>query len=243
MAPNSQTSINKPIVLIPKSSEIYLGSIRHWDNLSIAIEADEIWIKGFDDEQINNKALALIPSIEIFELRGQMLFKKDKLVPIRKMRAGLLFSPISVILNVTLHNFNHNFFKLNQSVKISLLKSTDQHPAFALKATIADTKSYVEQAMQMRLQALSWVILDNKALILGTPLLSIPGATFWKNGNHLLPTGYDFELKNLIPFIEHKINPDQQALWFLWQTNGTYIPIAKESFQSLSISSLRLSIN
>jgi hypothetical protein len=37
----------------------------------------------------------------------------------------------------------------------------------------------------------------DKALFLGTPLLSLPGKTYWTKDGHLLPAGFDFEFKNV----------------------------------------------
>jgi hypothetical protein len=57
--------------------------------------------------------------------------------------------------------------------------------------------------------------------------------------DHLLPTGFDFEFKNLSSLLRKKYNKDSDK-WLLWNENGSYLALNKEDFRKLSVSSFRL---
>ena len=82
-------------------------------------------------------------------------------------------------------------------------------------------------------------MINDKALFLGTPLLSFPGKTYWSKDGHLLPTGFDFEFKNLSTLLQRKYNAGQDQ-WLLWNEDGSVLHLNKEDFRKLSVSSFRL---
>lgn len=82
-------------------------------------------------------------------------------------------------------------------------------------------------------------MIGDKALFLGTPLLSLPGKTYWNKDGHLLPAGLDFEFKNLSRLLQQKYNKESEG-WLLWDENGNCLSIKNTDFRPLSISSFRL---
>ncbi|MDN3694787.1 hypothetical protein QWZ06_22280 [Chryseobacterium tructae] len=239
MAENSSDNIKEFWAEIPRADEDYLGSIRDWKNVQIATDDEIIWLRGFTDEQASASELHQLPNFLLYELRDGLLFKKGALVPSKKMSTALLWMPIDKALRLTFPASNQNYFGISEKVSIKLKESNEEHPVIALIAKIQDIKESMVALPKFRLEKIEWVVMEDKALFLGLPLLSLPGKTYWTKDGHLLPSGFDFEFKNLSTFLQQKYNKKSDE-WLLWDVNGNYLPIKKTDFRPLSVSSFRL---
>ncbi|PIF44360.1 hypothetical protein CLU96_1308 [Chryseobacterium sp. 52] len=224
---------------LPRADEDFLGSIRDWKNVQIAIDDDTVWLKGFTEEQAISADIQQLPNCMLYELREGLLFKKAALVPSKKMRTALLWSPIDKALRLTFPASNQNYFGISEKVQVRLKPGTEEYAAIALLSTITEIKESIPVQPSFKLEKIEWTVIDSRALFLGTPLLSLPGKTYWTKDGHLLPTGFDFEFKNLSTLLQQKYNEELDK-WLLWNENGTYLPIKKENFRQLSVSSFRL---
>ena len=239
MAEDSSNSIKTFWAELPKTDEDFLGAIRDWKNVQIAIDEEVIWLKSFTDEQVASSEIQQLPNFILYELRDGLLFRKDALVPSKKMRTALLWAPIDKALKLTFPISNNNFFGIDKKVDVKLKPSEEEQPAMALLCSISEIKEVIITTPKFKLEKLDWIVINDKALLLGTPLLSFPGKTFWLKNDHLLPTGFDFEFKNLSSLLQRKYNECNED-WLLWSENGSVLPINKENFRKLSVSSFRL---
>ncbi|QQV03260.1 MULTISPECIES: hypothetical protein [Chryseobacterium] len=239
MAKDSSNRLKEFWAEIPRADEGYLGSIRDWRNVQIALEEDVIWLKGFNEEQAASKEIQQLPNFLLYELRDGLLFRKEALVPSKKMRTALLWTPIDKALRLTFPLFNHNFFGIDGKIEIKLKPSEEEHPATALLCSIAEIKDIIVTLPKFKLEKINWVVVGDKALFTGIPLLSLPGKAFWEKDGHLLPTGYDFEFKNMSSLLQRKYNAGRNQ-WLLWNKNGNVLYLNKEDFRKLSVSSFRL---
>lgn len=239
MAENSSNRIKEFWAELPKVDEDFLGAIRDWKNVQIALEEDVIWLKNFTEEQAVSAEIQQLPNFLLYELRDGLLFRKDALVPTKKVRTALLWSPIDKVLRLTFPPSNHNFFGIHEKVEVKLKPSEGEQPATALLSSISEIKNLIIAFPKFKLEKIEWIVMENKALFLGTPLLSFPGKTYWTKDGHLLPTGFDFEFKNLSSLLQKKYNESLDQ-WLVWNEDGTYISINKNDFRKLSVSSFRL---
>lgn len=69
---------------IPRPYEEYLGSIRNWSNIQVALDEEMIWLKGFTAEQAVSKEIQQLPNFILYELRDGLLFRKMLWFPVRK---------------------------------------------------------------------------------------------------------------------------------------------------------------
>ncbi|RQO30277.1 hypothetical protein DBR32_11935 [Taibaiella sp. KBW10] len=240
MAENATDHLTAYYAQIPVAHKEGLGSIRHWQQLRVAQEGDLLWIKGFTKEQIQSKEFKWIPFLQAYECRANLLFRIGHLVPERRLPASLLWNPVERLLNVTFNNWNHNYFGIGEQVPVSIIPSEKETDAFALLCNTVVAAPYIFESLKVRLDRIQWLMLEERALFLGTPVLSIPGDTFWKQGRHLIPTGYDFVYGILQEIIAKKIDAPGEN-WILWHTDSTYTLIPQSSVKPLSISSFRLS--
>ncbi|WP_449399673.1 hypothetical protein [Chryseobacterium wanjuense] len=203
------------------------------------MEEDVIWLKGFTDEQAVSPEIQQLPDFLLYELREGLLFRKNALVPSKKVRTALFWTPIDKALRLTFPASNQNFFGIDEKIEVRLKPSEEEQPAAALLSSITEIKDTIIALPKFKLENLDWIVINEKALFLGTPLLSLPGKTFWTKNGHLLPTGFDFEFKNLSFLLQRKYNIGQDQ-WLLWNEDGSVLSIDKNDFRKLSVSSFRL---
>lgn len=239
MAEDSSERLKEFWAEIPRRDEYSLGTIRDWKNIQIAGDGETIWLKGFTVEQAASSEIRQLPDFILYELKNGLLFRRNTLVPSKKVRTALLWSPIDQALKLTFPPSNYNFFGIDEKIEVHLKKGEHEFPASALICSIDDIKDKITGIPKFKLEKLEWIVIDDQALFLGNPLLGFPGKTFWMKDDHLLPTGFDFEFKNLSSLLRKKYNKDSDK-WLLWNESGSYLVLNKEDFRKLSVSSFRL---
>ena len=241
MAENSSDHIKEFWAEIPRSGEDFLGSVRNWKNIHIATDDQTIWLKGFTDEQALSAEIHQLPDFLLYELREGLLFKKEALVPSKKMRTGLLWTPIDKALRLRFPASNQNYFGIDEKITINIKELSEEQPAIALLTKISDIKEIIAGVPKFKLEKIKWTLIGEYALFIGNPIISLPGKAFWEKDGHLLPAGFDFEFKNMSIFLQQKYNKDSDG-WLLWDENGNFLSIGNSDFQPLSVSCFRLTI-
>ncbi|WP_241330990.1 hypothetical protein [Chryseobacterium arthrosphaerae] len=239
MAENPSKHIKEFWAELPRADEDFLGSIRDWKNVQIAVEDETLWLKGFTDEQAVAPEIQQLPDFILYKLRDGLLFRKDALVPSRKMRTALLWTPIDKALRLIFPISNNNYFGIDGKIHVALTESPEEQPVIALLSTLSEIRESMAAIPKFKLEKIQWTVIGDKALFLGTPLLSLPGKTYWSKDGHLLPAGLDFEFKNLSRLLQQKYNKESEG-WLLWDENGNCLSIKSTDFRPLSISSFRL---
>ncbi|MFY1047819.1 hypothetical protein [Chryseobacterium sp. GP-SGM7] len=239
MAEDSSEYLKEFWAEIPRKDEYSLGSIRDWKNIQICADDEVIWMKGFTAEQSVSSELKQLPNFILYELKNGLLFRRNALVPSKKVRTGLLWTPIDKALKLNFPPTNHNFFGIDEKIAVHLKEGKNEFSAVALLCLIDEIKDKIAEIPKFKLEKLEWLIVDDKALFLGTPLLGFPGKTFWMKDGHLLPSGFDFEFKNLSLLLQKKYNKNSDHL-LLWNENGSYLSIKKDDLRKFSVSSFRL---
>lgn len=239
MAENPSKHIKEFWAELPRADEDFLGSIRDWKNVQIAMEDETLWLKGFTDEQAVAPEIQQLPDFILYELRDGLLFRKDALVPSRKVRTALLWTPIDKALRLTFPISNNNYFGIDEKIHVALTESPEEQPVIALLSPLSEIRESMAAIPKFKLEKIQWTVIGDKALFLGTPLLSLPGKTYWSKDGHLLPAGLDFEFKNLSRLLQQKYNKESEG-WLLWDENGNCLSIKSTDFRPLSISSFRL---
>jgi len=239
MAEDPSNSVKEFWAELPRADEDFLGAIRDWKNVQIAVDDDTVWLKGFTEEQAVSADIQQLPNFILYELRDGLLFRKQALVPSKKMRTALLWSSIDKAVPLTFPPSNQNYFGISEKVQVRLQPGSEEYPVVALLSAMKEIKDSIPAQPKFKLEKVEWTVISDKALFLGTPLLSLPGKTYWTKNGHLLPAGFDFEFKNLSSILQQKYNGKLDQ-WLLWNEDGTYLPIRKEDFRELSVSSFRL---
>jgi len=218
----------------------YLAPIRHWEQLKMAASPGRYWISGLTTDQLESQEIKSIPFKHLYFEKGQLLFPRGGLLPVKKLPELLAWAPLEKGLPLDLPSFNHNYFGITEKLTMRLVPSGKEEEPVALLTSIDILRSYILTAPAVRLKPLAWVMLDDQPLISGRPLLPLPGDSFWQRGEFLLPAGLDWEWPVLEPVLNRELNPDGDHL-LLWDKDGLCTRIEKTGWRRLSISSFRLS--
>ncbi|HTI92923.1 MAG TPA: hypothetical protein VL727_20135 [Puia sp.] len=218
----------------------YLGPIRHWEQLKIAASPGSYWISGLTADRVDLPEIKGIPFKHLYFEKGQLLFHRGGLVPVKQLPGSLVWTPLEKGLPLDPPSFNHNYFGITEKLAMRLVPSGKVEDPAALLTSIAILRSYILTAPAVRLKPLLWVMLDDQALIMGRPLLPLPGDSFWQRDEVLLPAGLDWEWPVLEPALSRELNPARDHC-LLWDQDGQCTRIEKTRWRRLSISSFRLS--
>ena len=221
----------------------YLGPVRHWSQLRIAAAADAYWVRGLTAAQLESPGIRSIPLKKLYYMRdgqSQLLFPIGGAVPVKRLPSDLQWTPLEKAMPLEYPSYNHNYFGLSEKLSVRLVASSQEEEPVALLVSVRLLGDYIPTAPAVRLGPLSWVIADDRALVLGRPLLPLPGQPYWRRGNHLLPAGLDLEWPVLAETLDRELNPDGDC-WLIWEEHGGYLAFQRRAFRPLSISSFRLS--
>jgi hypothetical protein len=216
-----------------------LARIRQWNNLKVGFEQQIIWIKDFDYAQIHSIEVRSLPFKTVYFEKGNRLYLLGHNLP-ERIVPSLLWTPIDRAVPITIPTLNHNFFGIDEAIQLKLVTREVESETIAMITTVDVMEQYIQYGPAIRLAQIRWILLDDKKIfLLGTPLLPIPGETYWSRKDLLIPTGFDFELFILADLIQKKVNPGREY-WVLWNKANAYSLIPKEKIMPLSRSSFGL---
>lgn len=207
--------------------------LRKWSHLKMAIEGNLIWIRGLTEAEIQSPKVLQIPSIERYYLKGAHLIPFGKRLP-ALIEPNLVWSPIQRALKISLPKENFNYFGINQTYQIALVPSMDVRPVTATIVALKDLEKYIFDALNFRLKNLKWTILENeKALIIGTPMLPIQGQDLYEDACFLLPAGKKLKYSNLVKVYAAALG-DSVDYWYLIDEQSSIQKLRKADFTKLS---------
>jgi len=235
MAPDATENI-KYYLSLDETYRPNLAAIRLWPSLKAGVEDKLIWIKELTYAQIHSLEVQQLPSKRVFYENQGRLFPLNSLLPERTV-PSLLWTPVERLLPVTLPSFNHNFFGIDQTLSLQIVPSQNEKPATALLVYLSDLEDYLKTCAEIRLQGLQWCLLNQlQVLLIGTPLLPIPGAVYWQRGQFLLSAGFDFDLHLLADALQARLNADNTC-WIFWNLDQTCSLVPKADCVPLTLSS------
>lgn len=226
---------------IPTEHKNALASIRHWEQLKLATKDQEIWIKGFSEEQIESATVKSMGHKSIFVEKDQLLFHPGGLVPIKKMPSGLLWSPIDIALPLDRFKYNNNFFGVQHKVKLNLIPDHNPKKTMALLVAFDELNTFIDQAPAVRLKGLNWCRIDDQIMVFGEPILPLKGKSFWFNNNIFLPSGWNFEFSSLSRVFSEHLKGNYETLIYLNESEQIIVPNSK--IRPLTIGSFRLTFS
>lgn len=224
--------------------EVYrddLAAVRPWQNLKLAYDRDEIWIRDLSYVQVESPEVKCIPYKTLYYEQDGKLHLLNSELPDRNI-PSLLWTPIERALPVKLPSLNHNYFGVDQKVSLCLVRAEGEHEAEVMIVNLATLGDYLESAPAVRLAPLSWTMLNgNKALVAGQPMLPINADVYWRKDHFIIPTGYEFELDMLCASMNERLNPHNDS-WIVWHSDNSYALIGKDDMEPLSLGSFRATI-
>jgi hypothetical protein len=239
VAENNANSMNEIVVVIAKSDQNALGSVRCIPAIRAAVEGDLVWVRtGTNAVQLDSK-IRQLPAQKSYTVdEDGRLFPINALTPTGKIPA-LDFVPISEFVTVEMPT-SAIPATVQEKHKVSLVVSANVQNGDALFTSLETWKNYAEGAPEIRLSRLCFAVSEtNDVLVMGNPLPPIPGQEFWLNENVLLPCGYDFKIPLLAKTIARKLGADDDMM-VLFDKDGAWDHILHSSFAPALRSAIRL---
>lgn len=224
---------------LPSKYKHKLAQVRVWKSLRMATDMDDIWVRGIAPNQLHSPEIRSIPFKKIYVQHENALFLLGGNVPEERIKTSLLWSPIHKALPAELPDYNFNYFGVSEKIEFKIVPSTIERAAKAQLVNLETLDAIIPKTPAVRLQPIQWTIVNAEALLIGTPLLSIPGKTFWQQQQFLIPTGFDFEYPALSTYFNKIINENTD--YIVVNTDNTYYKIPKDKLKKLTISGYRLS--
>ncbi len=240
MERNITQSITEYWLRLPSKYKEKLAQIRVWKSLRMATDGDDIWVRGIAPSELNSAEIRSIPFKKIYFQHDNALFLLGGNIPEERLQTSLLWSPIHKALPVETPDENFNYFGIDAKIPLNIIPSSVERMPTAQLIPLATLDNIIPKMPAIRLQHIQWVIIEDQALLIGAPLLSMPGKTYWQTQNFLMPAGYDFEYPEVNIYFNKNNNPNNENLMVM-QTDQSYFKIPKENIQKLTISGYRLS--
>lgn len=225
------------LIQLNKKDVEALGSIRTLSKLQVAQEDEILWVRGIAADNIPLKVRQL-PATATYHLDEELrLFPLGKITPVGKL-SDLDWMPISDFVEVEFPKAAlAGKTNLTQTVKI--IPSENTQNGSALLTNLSVWKKFADGTASVRLEKIKYAVSDTReVLILGTPLIPIPGKEFWKRNSIFLPNGFDFEFPILAEVIEQQLNPKKDGI-LLFHKNGEWEKIMNKDFVKGSRSAVR----
>jgi len=221
------------VLVLAEAYHDEIGTIRTISRWKAARNHQEIWLKGpipTGKEKLMVQSLPLLATYEVDE--QSRLFPHGKQTPVGLL-PDLDWQALSDFLPITMP-VSAMPAAMAHKVPIQLVSSQNAHPAYALQTSFKNWKTYVESAPLIRLKQLQFAIsMDKTVLIIGEPLPTLQGTSFWRDGNLLIPSGFDFEYGFLGTLINQKLSSSVESL-ILFSADGIATTIPNASFQLAS---------
>ena len=216
-----------------------LYQVRTIPGLQVAEDGDTIWMRTNMSQQQTPGLLWGLPAEEIFTLSSEnYLFLMNKQTPVAKLRELTWISlpeflPVETPVSA-LPGHNHH------QLTVKIIPSQHQHPGFALLTTLRIWEKYGETAAEARLKKLRFAVSSKEEVfIMGKPLPAIPGTEYWKNGQILLPAGYDFAHPVIARDVENKLLENHND-WLIFYPDQRWSVIKKNQFVIAHRAAIRL---
>lgn len=228
------------ILVLRETEKEALGTVRCFPGLRAAAGDGVVWVRGIVPAVADDIALRSLPVIQTYQLDADgLLFPQGAVTPVMQLPA-LAWVSLREFIPITLP-VSPLPAKNSDTFPVRLSKSAHEAEPFALRTTLALFKQYVEDAAEVRLQQMQFAVSANdEVLVTGNPLPALPGTTYWKLFDLLLPAGYHFDPPMLAPLVQARLDTDT-AQWTLFDASGNYINIPKKNLITASRSAVRLS--
>jgi hypothetical protein len=227
------------VIVLSATHAESLGAVRTYPGLRAAQEGNMIWVRGITTGDVK---ISSLPATHIYQMDDQQrLFIPGTLTPVRALPA-LEWKSLTDFIKVTLP-VSALPGVMEKPHRLMLIRHPLQRETNALLTTLDEWEAYASQAPQIRIQHLYFAVSENnEVLLIGEPLVPVPGKEYTLNNNILLPAGYTFDPPVLLSLVAATLNPQGSNL-LLFHPNSRWEKIRLSSFVPATRSAARLTRN
>jgi len=230
--------MKEQVVVIAAADVEQLGHVRCIAGLHVAVRTDQLWIRGILDDGNVDLRIRQLPALHRYVLnQNDQLFLPNGQTPVAYLprlewKSILQFLPVEWPVAA---------FAGQAELQVAprLVPSGKEENAVMLQSTLQNLQDWAQTAPEIRIKCLKMVAdRDGNVLLMGFPLPSIPGKSFWSCEGLLLPARFNLEFPMLAPTILARCNPEGDALVML-HADGSWKRIPLALFVAASRSGIR----
>ena len=231
--------MNELIFTFSKADRHALATIRHLPGWQAAETEEWLWLRGVPAGE-EDLTIRQLPARQTFTLgEADLLFPVGKNVPVGKL-PGLNWQPLVLFLPIVLPVSGLPGFPESKA-ELRLKPAATLQKGEALLTSLQALKNFAETAPEIRLRAVRFAVSETgKALVLGVPLLPLPGQEYWLNEDLLLPCGFELDPPGTAPLIVRSLNAERSGL-LLFDIDGSWQKIKWEYLLPATRSGIRMS--
>lgn len=226
------------VIVLSATHATSLGSVRTFPGLLAARNNEHIWVRGIPIGKPDPK-ISQLPAIQTYFMDAQeRLFAPGTLTPTAKLPT-LEWQPLLSFIKVTLP-VSALPGVMEKPQRVKLARHSHMVESTALLTTLEAWEEYAINAPLVRLQHLYFAVSENyEVLIVGAPLVPLPGKAYTLKNNILLPVGYDFDPPVIAELVIAELNPGNDCL-LLFHLSGEWEKIRLDHFVPATRSAVRL---
>jgi hypothetical protein len=210
-----------------------LYPLRKWPDLKMATVDGLVWLRGFSPAEVESVSVLSIPMLERYYLVEARLYPIGKSLP-ALIAPSLLWTDLRRGLKVRLPEENFNYFGVARTHHVSLVPSEVQREVTATIVDLLALGKYLHDAPRVRVASLRWTVLgENRALIMGTPLLPIQGQDYYSQACFLIPAGWKMQYERMAAVYQQALG-DSHEYWYILNENNDLSKLRKADFNHLS---------
>ena len=226
---------------LPASRLDALGPVRNRSDVLIVPAGDAVWVRWTGSHADVVRCLLPVPDVELFTTRDGQWFRFGRRVPVAdrppggegRSIAGLLVpGPIVPVPASTAPV---------EPVALTLARSADPKPVTALTCELAALRGWADAATTAEIRAVRGAVSGSRAILRGSKLPSIPGATRYWGESVLVPIGFRADPDLPAELIRAAVRAGDDELVLLGETGAELVSVAV--FEPLTRAGLRLALS
>lgn len=207
-----------------------LGPLRTLPEIWLASSAEALWMKCHAEKK-PAFAIRKLPAERSWRLLGELLFEEGRETPSARL-PQLDWKPIASQIKIQMPTaaMPAHLDREQQKFDFALLRSQKEQPLAAVLCDLNTWEKHRAESSTARLARLQVAISSrSEALLIGTPLPSIEGMTYWQQGNLLFPAGFELEIPAMGELIARKFDPLSDH-FLLFAEDGHFEKVNKRDF-------------
>jgi hypothetical protein len=230
--------MKEQVLVIAAADEAHLGHIRCIAGLQVAVRQDQIWVRGILDDNEVDLRIRQMPALHRFVVsQNDQLFLPNGQTPVAylpRLEWKLILQFLPVEWPVSAYTAVSD-----EKLKVELVQSGKEENPVVLRCSLSDFQIWADSAPEVRIKCLKFVAdREGSVRVMGHPLPTIPGTSFWSCEGLLLPSGFTLKFSILAPALLQRCNPEGDSLVFL-QADGSWERIPLALFVAASRSGIR----
>lgn len=223
------------VLQLPADSPARLGPYRTQSGWEVCEENQTLWLRLPMEAA---EAVAALPCLARYRVDA-----RQRLIPLHgSLPTGLLpvgpWQSVEAFLTIAAPAAVLPG-RQQEKLEITLTRSSCETEPTALLASLADLAVWVDKASRLRLGRLSFAAAaDGRVFVRGTPLPSVPGTSWYFQGNLALPAGWEFAPPLRPAWVERALLPAPGSI-ALVEPHGHVELIGQEGFAPLTLAALR----